>query len=327
MRRRIERAALLVTWASASLAAGPQAPASSPAVAPEVSAHAWVNQTALWPGDRVRYAVEVVCAPDIELIEGDLQGERLRLEGLELVRTTIHRVVRADGRIVYRVTYELATYAVGVSRLGIGELAVRYYRRRPDGGIDGATPAGAARVPPVALALRSTLPETTVGLRDERPLAKVPRLVGALAPVGWSLLLLAAVPVVLWTAGRVWRWRPRRTVSRTRPMKALEADLDQIARSDLGDEAARREACRRLEGVVRELVARRIGGSARALTPDEAAARLRACRAGEATAEELGALLRACEAARYGGAAHLPPPARVHELLAAARSCLPGGRR
>lgn len=291
-------------------------------VSPVVEVRASVSRTALWPGDRVAYVVELVCAPAIDVLGEDLAGERLRLDGLELVSTSTHRTMRPDGRVSYRVEYELATYAVGAASLGIGELAVRYYHRGADRALDGAAVAGAVRVPAVALAWRSTLPDAapSVSLRDHRAPPRFPRLLVVLAPLGWGLVIVSIVPVLLWTVRVAWRWRLRPTRRRGRASAALLADLDRLAAAELDAEHDRRDACRRLETLGRELAERVLGESVAALTADEVTARLRA--RGVPSAEALGELLTVCELGRYGAPSRVPSAGRIRDLVAVARTVL-----
>jgi hypothetical protein len=318
--------AVALSLGAASAVGGQRAGGPEGRSSPEVEVRATASRTALWPGDRVAYVVEFVCAPEVDLVAEDLAGERLRLEGLELVGAVVDRRVRTDGRAAYRVVYELATYAVGVPSLGIGELAVRYYRRGADGSLDGTHPAGVARAPAVTLAWRSTLPETRPALRDERPPEPIPPLVGVLMPAGWTLIGLSAIPLVWWTARTARRTRPRRAARRHRPLRALAAEVDALAARYRDGEADGEEVCRRLDALVRELAERWTGGRVVALTATELAARVRDGGRGAAAAA-IAELLGACERARYGGPSHSPPPARVAELLAAARALVTDGRR
>src|SRR5256885_16837036 len=92
------------------------------------------------------------------------------------------------------------------------------------GGGGRAPPSGEVRIPPLTLALRSTLPDTEVPaqIRDGRPLQPLPRRVALARPVGIGLLIVAAAPVGLLLvnlAQRVSRLRspgPRRVTRRER---------------------------------------------------------------------------------------------------------------
>ena len=102
-------------------------PASAPAPAPpaspaSVQVNASVDRTAIWVGDRVTYAIDIVCARGVEILLDDLAKEKLRLNGLDVVSSDSTTTTDASERTTYRLRYGLSTYRVDVpaGRPGVG---------------------------------------------------------------------------------------------------------------------------------------------------------------------------------------------------------------
>lgn len=297
--------------------------------AQEVEARAWVSKTALWVGDHVTFTVELACAPNVDILTDDLAKEKLRLDGLEMIAAETERSAQNPEGVTYRVRYELATYEVGAPSLGIGELTVRYYVRRPGQRVEDAAPAGQIRIPGAQLAWRSTIPDEApaLGLRDARPPADLPVALAIARPLGLGLIVLTAAPVVLWGASLVRRARPRRVRRRRREAQTLmRSTLDELQALDVSAAASRREAYGRLDALLRQLAANAAGISAQALTPPEIVERLRA-NGSALPAETVGALLEECEQARYGPPSRLPSAERLREAIATTEQLVSGATR
>ena len=163
-----------------------------------------------------------------------------------------------------------------------------------------AVPAGEVVVPPLALSLRSTIPDAgTAALRDTRAVQPPPPWVRFAKPVGLALVLLAFLPVTLWIVDLVRRAQQRRGHAvRRQTRKQRLAALEQIKELDVSSAGALREAYAQLDAWVRTSLQQTTGVPAPALTPAEIDAAVRhpprAVRM-----EQVQSVLRECERAKY----------------------------
>ena len=133
-------------------------------------------------------------------------AERLPLTGLELLGAEVERDASIPDRVIHRMRYRVVAYEPEAPSLGIGAIPVRYFIQQAGKKAEDVIPAGEVKVPPLALSLRSTIPEgVTAELRDDRSVYPLPRWVQWARPVGFGLVALAIVPVALWGAGLVLR--------------------------------------------------------------------------------------------------------------------------
>lgn len=282
-----------------------------------VSVHAEVSRTAVWVGDPVAYTVEIVCQPGTDILTEDLSRDRLRLQGLEVSDVQAEEETRADGTVVHRVRFELASYSTDTTPLRIEPLRIRYYTRRPGERIDAITPAGEVEVPPTDIALRSTLPDgEPAGLRTSRTPPALPASTRLLFPLGLIAVALSFVPVLLGVAARAARRREARALARSKRRSpeehrlALEAIRALSASPDM---AARREAFDRLDALIRDYLIE-LDIPARSLTPDEIQTRV-----GEAfrqmPGDRIASVLRECQRARYGGPEQFPDGEALRQSL------------
>ena len=310
----------LVLALSVATAAQKKAPAKPP---PPVEVHTSVSHTAVWVGDRVTYSIELRCAPQVDIVTEDLATERLKVDGLEIRDVAIDRDASEAGRLTYRVNYSLVTFNVEAPALKIGAIPVRYSIRRPGRRAeDPAPPSGEVRIPPLTLALRSTLPDTEVPaqIRDARPLQPLPRRVALAQPVGIGLLIVAAAPVGLLLfnlaqrAGRLRSRGPRRVTRRER-----RASLEQIKALDIASPSIQREAYAKLDALIRDHARQTTGIAAAALTPSELPGAT--THPGQVRQlEQIQTLLAECERAKY--APQPPDPERWSSVLLEAEQIL-----
>jgi hypothetical protein len=290
---------------------------------PPVEVQTSVSRTAVWVGDVVTYSIVLRCAPQVDIVTEDLATERLKVDGLEIRDVAIDRDASEPGRLIYRVTYSLVTFNLDRPALKIGEIPVRYSIRRPGQRTeDLAPPSGEVRVPPLTLALRSTLPDTEVPaqIRDGRPLQPLPRRIALAQPVGIGLLVVAAAPVgllLLNLARRASRLRsrgPKRVTRRER-----RASLEEIKALDISSPAVRREAYAKLDTLIRDHARQTTGIAAAALTPSELPAAIRHPEQVRHL-EQIQILLAECERAKY--APQPPDPERWSGMLLEAEQVL-----
>ena len=232
-----------------------------------------VSKTAVWVGDRMTYTIELQCAPQVEILADDLATERLRVAGLEILGVETQRDASVPDQVTHRWRYNLVTYATDIPTLKIQEIPVRYYVRRPGQRTEDAVPSGEVKVPPLVVAVRSTLPDESgarIAIRDARPVEPLPLRLRLAQQVGLGLLLLAAAPVALWTIDIIQRLRKSRARSRgTMTRQQRRTALQHIRELDVNSEPQRRVAYAQLDAWIRENVQHATGVLAPALTPGE----------------------------------------------------------
>jgi len=282
--------------------------------AADVEVRAWPSRTALWVGDRVTYTVELRLGPRVEILADDLSRDKLRPEGLEVVGYEAGRETARDGAAIQTFRFDLAAFELprpGFS-LRVGPLPVRYYVRTPGRGPAETAPSGEVLVPPLLLGFRSTIPDglESYAARDVRPAPGFSRGAALAGPLGWSLILAAIVPVVVWGAAAARRVRrPRATARRaSRTAESVtRAGLAALAQLDPASAPARREGYDRLDALLRSYLADSLGVPAAGLTPPEVETALSG-RPPDGRGGALAAVLAECELARYSPPAMLPGP-------------------
>jgi hypothetical protein len=293
---------------------GAQAPSPESRGTSPVEIRTSVDRTAVWVGDPVTYLVELRCAPKVDLLADDLAAERLQLRGLELLGVQVERDASVPDRITHRLRYRLAAYDAEAPALSVGAIPVRYHIQQPGTRPEDLVPAGEVRVPPLALSLRSTIPEgSTAALRDARSLQPLPQWVRLARPVGIGLVVLAITPVALWGAALVARARQARSRGRVRQTRKQRlAALEEIKSLDTSSTEALRRAFAQLDAWVRSSLEHATGVAAMAMTPAEIGTAVtrppRSVRIGQ-----VQEVLVECERAKY--APEPPSSDRWHEVL------------
>jgi hypothetical protein len=303
------------------------APAPAPPAAPaSIQVHASVDRTAIWVGDRVTYAIDIVCARGVEILLDDLAKEKLRLNGLEVVSSDSTTTTDAAERTTYRLRYVLSTYRVDVPALSIEPLSARYYERRPGQRLQDIAPAGEVQIPGAAIAFRSTLPEQPeYDLRDGRAAAPRQAVLARASSIGLALVVISLAPaafVALALLRRRTRKTGRRSARQTRMDK--QATLERLRSLEVTTETDRRKAYDEISTAVRQHLASTTGVPAPSLTAGEVEAALETA-GGRVARESVASLLVSCDAARYGPPHALPSVQACRDALATAEQVL-GGR-
>ncbi len=283
----------------------------------DVDVRTSVDRTALWVADTVTYSITLTCRKGVDILADDLSKDKLRVEGLEIAGGDSERSTDRDDKTTYAFHYALTTHRVDVPGLKIAALTVRYYVRRPGQRLEDAAPAGEVIVPPTVIAFRSTLPDglETYDIRDGRA-ARPRRLRYALLqPIGIGLVLVAIVPAALAVVAVARRGRPRRTRRSARDVRHEErASLDAVRALDISAPSGRRDAYARLNRLVRDHLERVTGVGAPSLTPAEIEATL-SSRSARVPVELVGAVLSACDQARYAPPDVLPSSEACRETI------------
>ncbi len=317
-------AALLVACRPAEARTG-QATRQEPPT-PPVRVHASVDRTAIWAGDRITYAVDLVCARGVEVLLDDLAKEKLRVNGLDVVSSDTTTTTDASERTTYRLRYVLTTYRVDVPSLSIEPLSARYYERRPGQRLQDIAPAGEVAIPGAAIAFRSTLPDQPAyELRDGRAPAARHAVPARANAIGLALVVVSLAPAAL-LAVALLRRRPRKTGRRSARQVRLDhrATLERLRALDVTTEDDRRRAYDEISAAVRQHLAATSGVPAPSLTAEEVDAAL-ASAGSRAPRQSVTTLLVSCDEARYGPIQALPPAQACREALATAEQVI-GGR-
>jgi hypothetical protein len=286
-----------------------------------------LDRTAVWVADRVTYTVVIRCRKGVDILADDLSKDRLRVEGLEILRGDSARATDRDDTTTYTFTYDLTTYRVDVAALTIAPLTVRYYVKRAGQRIGDTAPAGEVQVPAAVIAFRSALPDgqERYAIRDGRePRARRLRYAW-LQPVGLGLVVISIVPAAVAVIAAVRRTRQREKRRSARQVRLDErASLEALRALDLSAPADRREAYSRVNALVRDHVRHVAGLEAAGLTPAEIDAAIASHDQG-LPADSIGAVLAACDQARYAPPDALPSIDACRSTIDQAAQLLAGG--
>jgi hypothetical protein len=270
---------------------------------PDAVARSSIDRTAMWVGDPVIYTVRVVCAQGIDVLDDDMSGDKLKLDGLEFVNLTTTRTDGPGGSTVRDFHYQVTTYKVEQTTLSIAPMTARYYRVRPGQGIEGGEAAGEVAIPGASIAFRSMLPDAqdVAVLRDGRAAHTRPMLFAVAGPVGAGLLIASIVPALFWTVGLVVRLsRPRKERRSSRQVKREERNLmEEVRALDLSGVDGRRDAYTKISLLVRGHLRDALNVPGPALSGAEIDAALDG-KSSRIPVGEIASFLVACDAARYG---------------------------
>lgn len=295
------RATIVFTVVLAAAGASAQI---SPAPSADVRVQTALSQTALWAGQVVTYTVTLTCRPGVDILQGDLDGDKLMLDGLQVVGQSLDRRALDEGSTQYVATYRLTTFEPGAEKVGIGDWVVRY----ASGAAAGAsTPAQEVRVAGAALAWRSALPDEprSLDLRGDRGVEPTPDWWSYTRPAALALIIVSLVSVGTLAATRVASRRPRdkRRRARREAARDLRTTLTELDSADVSTPAARVSAYERLETALRRHVSEVTGLPAAALTPAELARRANGT---PLPLEEVSRVLESCQRARFAPADRVP---------------------
>ena len=259
-----------------------------------------VSRTAVWVGDRTVYTVALICAPGVDVLLDDLLKERLQVHGGEILSTESARTEEA-GRITYTLRYTLVTYAIDVTALTVAPLSVRYYAQRRGQRPGDAAPAGEVIIPPLVVALRSTIPESdaAIGIRPPGGVVAAPGYLRFVQPLGLALLLIAIVPAAIMSLGVARRLNTMRgAYASWRSRRHRGGSFAQITALQPASDAERLEAFGKLDMFVRDHFRLATSIPAQSLTPTAMRRTLESRTPGRSY-EAVETVLATCERARY----------------------------
>lgn len=243
---------------------------ASAAAAPPVSVHARLSRTAAFVGEPVIYTIVLRCAPGVDVLLEDLGRDRLQVDGGEITQIDAEQEDSGEA-LTRRMHYTLVSFDVETSDIRVGALRVRYYARDASGGANQAAPAGEILVPATTIALRSTIadwdaiPEPRVP-DDVHPLPDRVRLA---RPIGWTLVALAILPLLLWSANVSGRARAVLVQYKNSRRRRQRPSIAELQRCDPRSDHEYAEAFARLDRVLRDYISNTTDIPAHALTPEE----------------------------------------------------------
>lgn len=279
--------------------------ASSP-----VQVRQWVDRTAIFPGDKVNYYLEISAAPDVDILLDDLDAGLIELTGLELVRME-QRSDETDGTLTRLVHYVFTTYDLNTPVMQIGGQTLRYYSRSNTA--QSGSPEGEVVLPPTAVSLRSTLAAEPLRsrLRDGTSTVITAADTSWVSITGLLLILISALPVGVWAIS----WQRQRTESvrqqeRVHATVVAEQGVLETLRSVRSEnEPDRRAGYDQMDKVLRDWLLQSGVSQGTTWTSGEMARHL-AVHGLNVPVDQLVGVIADCERARYGRATDLPDAGR-----------------
>jgi hypothetical protein len=273
----------------------------------QVSMSNWVDRTALFPGDSLKYHIEIRVDANMGILLDDIQADELSLTGLELISANIDEDSSDEGTS-YHAIYNLATFQTGTATLRIDELRVRYYFRRPGQRLENVAAAGEIVVPAVSLALQSTLPAdpASLGLRDMGKLGTLQGLMRGAGILGLILFLVSVIPLIILLTRRFEKSDIQQAAhDREEMIQETSAELLQLKKLDPNIPEQRLDGFNQIEHILKEYIENTVEIKATPLTSAELSKRVSALEP-ILPASEFEVILEACETARYGKPDNLP---------------------
>ncbi len=274
---------------------------------PGIQINHYVNKTALFPGEHIRYTIEVMCDADVDILAEDLGEDELILNGLELISSNVE-IDNAGYRTRYTFSYILTTFAGRDTPLAIDELRVRYYFKRPGQRIEDVATVGDVSIPPVDLVLASTLPAALedLQLRDTQMPVVTSTNINWIGTTGILLILVSMFPV----GSAAYSWMEKRRLEKqaeqAKETVAVTSNVfNELRAIDVGNDSTRRQAFQQLETIIREFVEQTAGQTLDALTANDLAQHQLISHS-SLPVDGLVEVLNHCEYARYGADRNLP---------------------
>jgi hypothetical protein len=258
------------------------------------------SRTAIWVGDRLDYVVRIEHSPAIEFVLDHLKKEEMNLQPFELLDVSTASGQLPMGRRFFEVHLRLTIYDTGHADAVIPSFNLFYFRQgQAAGKAKDDTPAEILPVPPFPVGIRSTLTDTTTGIRDQKdPLPIRMRTwlwPGLLGLCGIALLAgygtwIAMVQI----RSEFWK---HKLAERARK-KSLSESLQEIRSAPAESPEELAAFYKKAADVVRGLAAEKLGDGA-GLTARELETELKKAGAGERQATAMSYLIEQCDLVRY----------------------------
>ena len=256
------------------------------------------DRTALWVGDRMEYIVRVEYDPGVEFIRDHLKKEEMNLQPFEILDVSSTTGSLSQGRKFLEVRLRLTIYDVSHAEVAVPSFNLFYFRQGQAQSKEDS-PAETLAVPALPVALRSTVVDSSAGIRDYKEVLPI-RPAAWLLPMiaGWCGLAVivgyAAWLAVLQIRSGFWK---QKTAERIRKKSLLES-VEEIRQKPVESAADLEDFYRRAAEILRGIAAEKLGDGA-GLTPREMQAALQAAGSEERRAAAIGELMEQCDLIRY----------------------------
>ncbi len=256
------------------------------------------SRTAVWVGDRFEYVVRVEYQPELEFVKDHLKKDEIDVQPFEILAATTATGTLPQGGKYLELRLQLTTYATNATEIAIPPITLFYFKqaRGPD---KEDTPAEAVNIPAFPMAVRDTVIDASLGIRDRRPPLPidpmswiVPGMLGvcglAAIAIGGGRIALAQFRLGVWE---------QKLAERSR-MKSLQQSMEEIRRTPAATPLELASFYDKASEILRGLAAEKLGDGA-GLTPNELKQALTAAGDPERHAIVLSELLAQCDLIRY----------------------------
>jgi hypothetical protein len=256
------------------------------------------SRTAVWVGDRFEYVVRVEYQPELEFVKDHLKKDEIDVQPFEILAATTATGTLPQGRKFLELRLQLTTYAANATEIAIPPITLFYFKQARGSDKEDA-PAEAINIPAFPMAVRNTVIDASLGIRDRRP----PLPIDALSWIIPGMLGLCGLAVIAIGGGRialaqfrlgVWE---QKLAERSRK-KSLRQSMEEIRRTPAATPLELASFYDKASEILRGLAAEKLGDAA-GLTPNELKQALSAAGDPEHHATVLSELLAQCDLIRY----------------------------
>jgi hypothetical protein len=256
------------------------------------------SRTAVWVGDRFEYVVRVEYQPELEFVKDHLKKDEIDLQPFEILAAATATGTLPQGGKYLELRLQLTTYATNATEIAIPPITLFYFKqaRGPD---KEDTPAEAVNIPAFPMAVRDTVIDASLGIRDRRPPLPIDPMSwivpGMLGVCGLAAIAIGGTRIAL-AQFRLGVWE-QKLAERSR-MKSLQQSMEEIRRTPAATPLELASFYDKASEILRGLAAEKLGDGA-GLTPNELKQALTAAGDPERHAIVLSELLAQCDLIRY----------------------------
>jgi hypothetical protein len=256
------------------------------------------SRTAVWVGDRFEYVVRVEYQPELEFVKDHLRKDEIDVQPFEVLAAATATGTLPQGRKYLELRLQLTTYAATATEIAIPPITLFYFRqvRGPD---KEDAPAEAINIPAFPMAVRGTVIDASLGIRDRRPPLPIDRMSwiipGMLGLCGLAVIAIGGGRIAL-AQFRLGVWE-QKLAERSR-QKSLQQSMEEIRCTPAATPLELASFYDKASEILRGLAAEKLGDGA-GLTPHEMKLALTAAGDAEHHATVISELLAQCDLIRY----------------------------
>ena len=256
------------------------------------------SRTAVWVGDRFDYVVRVEYQPELEFVKDHLKKDEIDLQPFEILAAATATGTLPQGGKYLELRLQLTTYATNATEIPIPPITLFYFKQARGSDKEDA-PAEAVNIPAFPMAVRNTVIDASLGIRDQRPPLPIDRM-SWIVPGMLGLCGLAAIAIgggrIALAQFRLGVWE-QKLAERSRT-KSLQQSMEEIRRTPAATPLELAAFYDKASEILRGLAAEKLGDGA-GLTPNELKQALTAAGDPEHHAIVLSELLAQCDLIRY----------------------------